>query len=71
MSTRTRTLLLIVACGVLLFSGFTLISHAATITCPEDDSGAYFTGKTRTSQAGKLLKQYKCNSYGHLFWVKA
>ena len=60
---RTATILLMVLA--------LLAIAAVAITCPEDDSGAYFTGKTRVSSAGKLLKQYKCNSYGHLFWVKA
>ena len=61
---------LLVSLVVLAILALPVTSHAA-ITCPEDDSGAYFTGKTRTSSAGKLMKQYKCNLYGHLFWVKA
>ena len=48
-----------------------LALFAATLlapTCPEDDSRAYFTGRTRTSSAGKQMKEYKCYRYGHLFW---
>jgi len=40
----------------------------ATVKCPLDDSKAYFTGKTKISENGKLLKEYKCTSYSHLFW---
>lgn len=43
----------------------------ASPTCPEDDSKAYFTGRTRTSSAGKQMKEYKCYLYGHLFWAQA
>lgn len=41
----------------------------ASPTCPEDGSGAYFTGRTRTSDSGKLMKEYRCNRYSHLFWA--
>ena len=57
--------------AILLIVLTLLVLAAVAVTCPEDDSGAYFTGKTRVSANGKLMKQYKCNAYGHLFWVKA
>ena len=40
------------------------------VTCPYDDSGAYFTGRTKVSKSGTLLKEYKCYTYGDYFWVK-
>lgn len=40
------------------------------VACPEDGSRSYFTGETRVNEAGKLMKQYKCSSYGHVFWVR-
>ena len=39
------------------------------VKCPIDNSSAYFTGKTKIAENGKLLKQYKCNGFQHLFWV--
>lgn len=43
---------------------------AQGVTCPIDDSGAYFTGKTETDRAtGKLMKEYKCRRNGHTFLV--
>ncbi len=62
---------IITALVIVALLALPLTSAAATITCPEDDSGAYFTGKTRTNESGKLMKQYKCNMYGHLFWVRS
>jgi hypothetical protein len=54
----------------LLFSvGLSLA--AASPKCPEDGSNSYFTGNTRTSSAGYQMHEYKCYSYGHLFWVRA
>lgn len=41
----------------------------AAVKCPIDKSGAYFTGETKTDVSGKLLWKYKCNLYGHGFWV--
>jgi len=43
----------------------------AKVTCPEDNSIGYFTGRTRTSNAGYTMKEYKCLMFGHLFWVRA
>jgi hypothetical protein len=43
---------------------------AQGVTCPIDDSGAYFTGRTQTDEStGKLMKQYECRRAGHRFWV--
>ena len=53
---------------VVLATGVELL-YAANVTCPIDDSIAYFTGKTKVDVSGKLLYQYKCSSYGHLFWT--
>jgi hypothetical protein len=55
-------LLMVLAAGVGLLS-------AANVTCPIDGSSAYFTGKTKVDVSGKLLYEYKCNQFGHLFWV--
>jgi hypothetical protein len=57
---RLRNVLLI---SVLFF----MVS--AGVKCPIDNSGAYFTGKTKTDISGKFLKLYKCNLYSHEFWV--
>ncbi|OFW13934.1 MAG: hypothetical protein A3H27_18090 [Acidobacteria bacterium RIFCSPLOWO2_02_FULL_59_13] len=55
---------------VLLLVLATAISvYAATVTCPIDKSSSYFTGKTKVDVSGKLLWLYKCNLYGHEFWV--
>jgi uncharacterized protein (UPF0333 family) len=53
---------------VVLAAGAAML-YAADVTCPIDHSSAYFTGNTKTDVSGKLLKEYKCNMYGHLFWV--
>jgi hypothetical protein len=38
------------------------------VSCPIDNSSAYFTGATRVDSAsGKLLKKYRC-ARGHEFW---
>lgn len=47
-----------------------VLMAVADVRCPEDNSGAYFTGRTRTSSAGFQLREYKCYGYGHLFWVR-
>jgi hypothetical protein len=48
-----------------------LAAAMQSATCPIDDSGAYFTGKTITDRAtGKLLKEYKCYRNSHVFWVR-
>lgn len=54
-------LLLILSAGIAVY--------AQTATCPIDGSSAYFTGKTQTDVSGHLLWEYKCNQFGHLFWV--
>jgi len=46
-----------------------VLVFAQTATCPIDNSSAYFTGKTRTAENGKQMWLYKCNMYGHEFWV--
>jgi hypothetical protein len=46
-----------------------LVFVQAQVKCPRDDSLSYFTGRTQTSESGKLMKEYKCTSYGHTFWV--
>jgi len=47
------------------------VQARADVKCPEDDSRAYFTGRTRTNDAGRLMKEYKCYQYGHLFWIRS
>jgi hypothetical protein len=42
---------------------------AEAVTCPVDNSTAYFTGKTKTAENGKQMWLYKCTMYGHEFWV--
>lgn len=39
------------------------------VKCPIDDSSAYFTGKTKVDVSGKLLREYKCGTFGHRFYV--
>lgn len=45
------------------------VPSAADVTCPIDGPGAYFTVKTKTDVSGKLLYEYRCKMFGHLFWV--
>jgi hypothetical protein len=47
------------------------LAQAESYRCPEDNSGSYFTGRTRTNVSGHLMKEYKCYSYGHYFWVRS
>ena len=44
------------------------VALAYEVSCPLDKGSAYFTGATRVDVSGKLLKQYKCNAFGHIFW---
>lgn len=44
------------------------VSVWASPVCSIDDSGMYFTGKTR-SEWGKLLFQHKCFIGGHIYWL--
>ena len=60
---KTRSKLLISSAFIALAA----IAYAATVTCPIDKGGMYFTGKT-TTEMGKLLYQYKCPN-GHTTWV--
>lgn len=63
---RVRQAKIIFAVIALLVSGAAL---AYGVTCPVDNSSAYFTGQTQIDTAtGKLLKLYKCPR-GHTFWV--
>jgi hypothetical protein len=39
-----------------------------TPKCPIDEGSAYFTGRTQVDVSGAVLKEYKCYTYGHLFW---
>ena len=48
---------------------FIAVLALSTVKCPIDGSGAYFTGETKTAENGKLMKLYRCNMYGHEFWV--
>lgn len=48
---------------------FAVAMSAADPTCPIDDSGAYFTGQTKTI-SGHLMWEYKCYLHGHLFLVR-
>lgn len=57
-----------VALLLVLFASIGLL-YAADVKCPIDGSAAYFTGKTKTDVSGKLLWLYKCNLYGHEFWI--
>jgi len=59
------------ALGWVVVSILSVTATAANPKCPEDGSTSYFTGKMRTSTAGYLMYEYKCASYGHLFWAKA
>jgi hypothetical protein len=54
---------------LLLILSVSIAVYAETVTCPIDGSGAYFTGNTKTDVSGHLLWEYKCNQFGHLFWV--
>jgi len=45
------------------------VASSQNVKCPIDGSGAYFTGKTKTAENGKLLKLYKCLQFGHEFWI--
>jgi hypothetical protein len=45
-----------------------MVVASSLVNCPIDDSGAYFTGVTKTDVSGKFLKQYRCNLYSHVFW---
>lgn len=65
---RSRRALITALFLILLLLSIGLVL-AAQVTCPIDNSGAYFTGKVKTDVSGKLLKLYKCNMYGHEFWV--
>lgn len=60
-----KHLLLLVA----LTLAATLLLQAADVKCPVDGSSSYFTGQSKTDVSGKLLYLYKCNLYGHEFWV--
>ena len=53
-----------------LIAAALLTLSLAAATCPEDGSGAYATGASRTSSAGYLLYEYKCFQYGHAFWAR-
>ena len=44
--------------------------RSGNVTCPIDDSPAYWTGKSKTDKSsGKLLWLYKCTQNRHEFWV--
>jgi len=60
---------LIVLLLLMIFAAGAAVPSMADVTCPIDGSGAFFTGKTKTDVSGKLLYEYKCNMFGHLFWV--
>ena len=54
---------------VLMVLGIGLLV-AANITCPIDDTSAYFTGTIKSdAKTGKQLWLYQCYIYGHKFWV--
>lgn len=38
--------------------------------CPIDGASAYFTGVTKVDVSGVLLKQHRCNQFGHVFWAR-
>lgn len=61
-----RTRIIIGALAALAASA----AFAYGATCPIDNSSAYFTGETRIDVSGVLLKKYKCNQFGHVFWAK-
>lgn len=57
--------------AVLMFFSSSLFSNQSEVVCQLDDSEMYFTGTTKVSENGKLLKLYKCKAYGHNAWVVA
>ena len=65
---KMKKTIIVILLLVVFALGFGLL-HAADVTCPIDGSSAYFAGKTKTDVSGKLLYEYKCNRFGHLFWV--
>jgi hypothetical protein len=56
-------------CLILLFLLLSVLAMAESVTCPIDDSPAYFTGETQTAQNGKQMWLYRCVMYRHEFWV--
>ena len=38
--------------------------------CPIDGASAYLTGVTKVDVSGVLLKQHRCNQFGHVFWAR-
>jgi uncharacterized protein YxeA len=61
-----KVIVVVLLLAVLATAG---LLYAATVTCPIDGSSAYFTGKTKLDVSGKLLYEYKCQRFGHEFWV--
>jgi hypothetical protein len=61
--------LAIVLLLVIFVATATVLLYAADVKCPIDGSSAYFTGQTKTDVSGKFLWLYKCNQFGHEFWV--
>jgi len=54
----------------ILLASALLLTMAMGATCPEDGNNAYFTGNTRTSTSGHLLYEYRCATFGHVFWAR-
>lgn len=65
---RMKKTIVVILLLTVLIVGVGLL-YAANVTCPIDGSSAYFTGKTKVDVSGKLLYEYKCNKFGHLFWT--
>ena len=58
--------------AVLLIGGFVAAETIHNYKCPHDDFSLFFTGKTKVSEAGFLMYQYKCSVYStHVYWFRA
>jgi hypothetical protein len=68
MDTKARVVRLVIAS---VAAAVATAALAYGSNCPIDNSSAYFTGQTRVDVSGKLLQLWKCNQYGHEFWVPA
>ena len=74
----TKWLVALVVLGVLAV-GFVGVAACASpsgvggveqgVKCPIEGGGAASTGNTMVDVSGKVLWEYRCFTYGHLFWV--
>jgi len=63
-----KKLIVITLLALVLVSAAGIVYAAAGVTCPVDGSGAFSTGATRNVN-GHIMWEYKCELYGHVFWV--